>query len=317
MLDEEEVEEDVGTPVCIFNVPKSLMIMDPDFYTPQEVAIDPYHHWPQELYEMERYKIAAAKTAQEQLQNAVATSPSPMATKTASSSRLCLCAPTTHPGSFRCSLHRRPSKASDKTMQPPGSQSKAGTTDHLVKAFLMQIVKPSSHDLQRRRDFQPKPSRFCNVVASDHRLAGEVKLEAQPAEVLLDENREKKAASFSKFLVVGFIAPPTMFDDTPSSFSHPPHLHSPPPNAGQPQINPFPMQQNDPSTHQTRPTHRRPRRLRFNVSTRFSLLELDDFGVCPEWIFAPSKRSFRCFSWEECENLDDFAGGVCETWTYT
>ncbi|KAG7014157.1 hypothetical protein SDJN02_24331, partial [Cucurbita argyrosperma subsp. argyrosperma] len=98
--------------------------------------------------------------------------PSPMANKTASSSRLCLCAPTSHPGSFRCSLHRRPRKASDKTTLSRGSQSKAATATStatgLFKVFLMQAIKPSSHDL-RRRNFQPKPSRFCNA-ASDHRL---------------------------------------------------------------------------------------------------------------------------------------------------
>ncbi|KAL5177028.1 putative UPF0481 protein [Glycine soja] len=42
---------------------------DPDSYTPQQVAIGPYHYWRQELYEMERYKIASAKTFQEKLQN--------------------------------------------------------------------------------------------------------------------------------------------------------------------------------------------------------------------------------------------------------
>ncbi|XP_022148847.1 putative UPF0481 protein At3g02645 [Momordica charantia] len=45
------------------------MAIDPDSYTPQEVAIGPYHYWRQELYEMERYKIAAAKRAQKQLQS--------------------------------------------------------------------------------------------------------------------------------------------------------------------------------------------------------------------------------------------------------
>ncbi|KAL1167343.1 hypothetical protein V6Z11_A05G012900 [Gossypium hirsutum] len=75
-----------------------------------------------------------------------------MATKTASSpssksqARTCLCSPTTHPGSFRCSLHRNFNK-------PPTGRSRA--------ALLLQIIKPSSHDLQRRRNFQPKPSRFC------------------------------------------------------------------------------------------------------------------------------------------------------------
>lgn len=67
-IDEEELEEDIGFPVCICTVPKSLMDINPESYTPQEVAIGPYHHWRQELYVMERYKIAAAKKAQKQLQ---------------------------------------------------------------------------------------------------------------------------------------------------------------------------------------------------------------------------------------------------------
>ncbi|KAL9459651.1 hypothetical protein AB3S75_002953 [Citrus x aurantiifolia] len=61
---EEEPETDTDFPVCIFSVPKTLMSSDPDSYTPKEVAIGPYHYWRPELYEMERYKLAAAKSAQ-------------------------------------------------------------------------------------------------------------------------------------------------------------------------------------------------------------------------------------------------------------
>ncbi|XP_054782602.1 putative UPF0481 protein At3g02645 [Prosopis cineraria] len=66
---EEELEDDGELPVSIFNVPKLLMVSDPDSYVPQQVAIGPYHYWRPELYEMERYKLAAAKRFQKQLQN--------------------------------------------------------------------------------------------------------------------------------------------------------------------------------------------------------------------------------------------------------
>ncbi|OMP01478.1 hypothetical protein COLO4_11835 [Corchorus olitorius] len=66
---EAELEEDTEIPVSIFNVPKILLSCDPDSYTPQLVAIGPYHYWRPELNEMERYKIAAAKRAQKNLLN--------------------------------------------------------------------------------------------------------------------------------------------------------------------------------------------------------------------------------------------------------
>ncbi|TKY45817.1 putative UPF0481 protein [Spatholobus suberectus] len=65
----EVLEDDDQFPVSIFNVPKPLMACDSDSYIPQQVAIGPYHYWRQELYEMERYKIASAKRFQTQLQS--------------------------------------------------------------------------------------------------------------------------------------------------------------------------------------------------------------------------------------------------------
>ncbi|KAI5660446.1 hypothetical protein M9H77_29239 [Catharanthus roseus] len=66
---EEELEEENEIPVSIFCVPKTLIVSNPDFYIPQQVALGPYHHWRSELYDMERYKLAAAKNTQKQLQN--------------------------------------------------------------------------------------------------------------------------------------------------------------------------------------------------------------------------------------------------------
>ncbi|KAE8710945.1 putative arsenical pump-driving ATPase-like [Hibiscus syriacus] len=66
---ESELEDDNEIPVSIFNVPKTLLSCDPDAYTPQLVAIGPYHYWRPELYDMERYKIDAAKRTQKNLVN--------------------------------------------------------------------------------------------------------------------------------------------------------------------------------------------------------------------------------------------------------
>ncbi|KAJ8755152.1 hypothetical protein K2173_018950 [Erythroxylum novogranatense] len=65
---EEVPENDHDFPVSIFTVPKTLRACDPESYTPQLVAIGPYHYWRPEPYEMESYKIAAAKRTQKQLQ---------------------------------------------------------------------------------------------------------------------------------------------------------------------------------------------------------------------------------------------------------
>lgn len=60
-LEEEEVKE---LAVSVFNVPKELLAVKPEAYTPQSISIGPYHHWRSELYDMERYKLAAARRFQ-------------------------------------------------------------------------------------------------------------------------------------------------------------------------------------------------------------------------------------------------------------
>ncbi|PON51650.1 hypothetical protein PanWU01x14_214720 [Parasponia andersonii] len=66
---EEELEDDNEVAVSIFNRPKILMTSAQGSYTPQEVAIGPYHYWRPELYEMERYKLVSAKRTQKHLQS--------------------------------------------------------------------------------------------------------------------------------------------------------------------------------------------------------------------------------------------------------
>ncbi|KAF9685067.1 hypothetical protein SADUNF_Sadunf03G0015800 [Salix dunnii] len=55
------------SPVSIFAVPKTLMSSNPDYYTPQQLSLGPYHYRTADLHEMERYKLAAAKKLQNQL----------------------------------------------------------------------------------------------------------------------------------------------------------------------------------------------------------------------------------------------------------
>ncbi|KAJ8634902.1 hypothetical protein MRB53_009169 [Persea americana] len=89
--------------------------------------------------------------------------------------RTCLCSPTNHSGSFRCSLHRNaktnnPNRPSTNLAPSHLKQqeSKFITDSRSLKAILLQIIKPSSQDLRRRRNFQAKPTRFCLMDRNNH-----------------------------------------------------------------------------------------------------------------------------------------------------
>ncbi|XP_022717841.1 putative UPF0481 protein At3g02645 [Durio zibethinus] len=58
-----DLEKGYDMPLCIFQVPKPLVDVKPEAYTPQLIALGPYHHFHPELYEMEHYKLAAVKRA--------------------------------------------------------------------------------------------------------------------------------------------------------------------------------------------------------------------------------------------------------------
>jgi len=86
--------------------------------------------------------------------------------------RTCMCSPTNHPGSFRCSKHKKPPR--NVVARPSSSSSSelnhyfdhtsmemAAKVNNSLKAILLKIIKHrSSHDLHRRKNFQPKPTRF-------------------------------------------------------------------------------------------------------------------------------------------------------------
>ncbi|KAI3684333.1 hypothetical protein L6452_33556 [Arctium lappa] len=61
---EEDDEETTNTDVCIFTVPKTLLDTDPDSYIPEQVALGPFHQWSHQVYDMQKYKLAAARMAQ-------------------------------------------------------------------------------------------------------------------------------------------------------------------------------------------------------------------------------------------------------------
>ncbi|XP_047339622.1 putative UPF0481 protein At3g02645 [Impatiens glandulifera] len=64
---EKEVWIDIDIPVSIFRVPKTITAHKPEAYVPHIVGLGPYRHFQEELYEMERAKLATAARLQKQV----------------------------------------------------------------------------------------------------------------------------------------------------------------------------------------------------------------------------------------------------------
>ncbi|CAN6289026.1 unnamed protein product [Urochloa humidicola] len=64
---DEEIELSEDHRISVFDVPRPLLGTKPEAYIPQLVALGPYHHSREELCDMERYKLSAAKRAQTHL----------------------------------------------------------------------------------------------------------------------------------------------------------------------------------------------------------------------------------------------------------
>ncbi|KAL1822731.1 hypothetical protein DCAR_0310571 [Daucus carota subsp. sativus] len=84
--------------------------------------------------------------------------------------RTCMCSPTNHPGSFRCSYHKN---LANQTASYPANRLNArrsamtnslvriGTVEgDLVKRALAALIRPSSHHQKRRGSFESRPSRL-------------------------------------------------------------------------------------------------------------------------------------------------------------
>ncbi|KAJ9692824.1 hypothetical protein PVL29_011760 [Vitis rotundifolia] len=96
--------------------------------------------------------------------------------------RTCLCSPTTHPGSFRCSMHKNASTGAGSGATYRSNRLNArrsamtnslvrigGVEGDLVKRALSALIRPSSHQQRRRAAFEPRPSRLSimSMAGSD------------------------------------------------------------------------------------------------------------------------------------------------------
>ncbi|MFS7917328.1 hypothetical protein Hanom_Chr03g00187721 [Helianthus anomalus] len=99
--------------------------------------------------------------------------------------RMCMCSPTSHPGSFRCNMHKNSNNSNNNsgnnTVSYPSNRLNArrsamtnslvriGTVEggDLVKRALSALIRPSSHQQRRRTSFQPRPSRLSVMTRAE------------------------------------------------------------------------------------------------------------------------------------------------------
>lgn len=100
--------------------------------------------------------------------------------------KTCMCSPTNHPGSFRCSLHKNFNNSHSMTYSPnrlnarrsamTNSLVRIGTVEgDLVKRALAALIRPSSHQQRRRAGFEPRPSRLSVMSKAKAAAAAEEK----------------------------------------------------------------------------------------------------------------------------------------------
>ena len=83
--------------------------------------------------------------------------------------KYCLCAPTTHPGSFRCRLHRSPVEAKATATAASGADQEAAT--EAAAAVARELLERMARKPRRRGGavpgaFRPGPSRLGATVTA-------------------------------------------------------------------------------------------------------------------------------------------------------
>ncbi|ESQ41063.1 hypothetical protein EUTSA_v10014629mg [Eutrema salsugineum] len=105
----------------------------------------------------------------------------PSSHKISETRRRCMCSPTTHPGSFRCSLHKNVANPHGQgaASYPTNSLNMrrsamtnslvriGGVEGEWVRRALTTLIRPSSHHLKRRAAYQPRPSRLSIMSKAD------------------------------------------------------------------------------------------------------------------------------------------------------
>ncbi|GAU15070.1 hypothetical protein TSUD_08080 [Trifolium subterraneum] len=95
--------------------------------------------------------------------------------------KTCMCSPTTHPGSFRCSLHKNNgSNSINNADSYPSTRLNmrrsamknslvriGGVEGEWVKRALTALIRPSSHQQKRRSAFEARPSRLSVMCKAD------------------------------------------------------------------------------------------------------------------------------------------------------
>lgn len=97
--------------------------------------------------------------------------------------KTCMCSPTTHPGSFRCSLHKNSSHQHHHADSYPSNRLNmrrsamknslvriGGVEGEWVKRALTALIRPSSHQQRRRAAFEPRRSRLSTMSKAEEHL---------------------------------------------------------------------------------------------------------------------------------------------------